>query len=973
MNLRTRLTIACLLLVANGPAFATTYVVDNQNPRAADINAGTQALPFKTVNAAAQKAVAGDEVLVRPGTYREAVTLNNSGAPGKPIIFRSEVPQAAIISGADVVTEWKNEGAGVWSLDAPRLAKLENTDFGNSEWIYINGFPLERADNREQLVPGSFLHDFANKRVWVMPEEGADIKALNVEYANREGLFWAPKSLDDIQINGFTLTKNSSWFRGKSAVGISGSRWIVENNHVLWSAYTGIGMTRTADCVVRNNLIEWSGDAALGGGRNNRMLIDGNKLLHNNWRRINPDFEGGSSKWSSTFNSRIQNNETAYNFGYGLWTDGNNSGNIFAGNLCHDDLYGASLFTEISYGDIFVDNITYNNETGITIGESPNTLVRNNIVFNNNTGIRMRGNYRRFDPDTYEGLLASMKTIPGFTQTDLDQAMARYLILWRAPYYHPSNNSYVEGNLIFDNSTNYFEHRNYAVPSAIDPFINNFSNYNIYYNAKPENNIRHSAGSYADFATWQKVSGRDKDSIFADPRDPQTPIPDWAKAKRAIWDKKYRSPSEMAALNLGTINSPSSAELKARIRSAATVTPLKLSDGQVKAFQFDVGGQPVVAVWTSQLGERRYVRLNTDAAKVTVENGYGGKAERKLDNGIVEVVATYLPTYLHGVGKSVREVPGSTLSARSFNGSGQAVPLKAVFINDAATSRALSASFSANQGYNANPAKVTRNLKAGERVEVPILLVPQGAFVGTARVAMDASLGTDRILRSATFAVGEGAAKLATAKTAPIIDGKLNDWNALGESAMLGSIASETQITGGDKANWGGVADMGAKVYSTWTKDAIYAAVEVTDDVIVPTSPGSNSYENDAVEFFLDGRASDMQWQTQPSEGVYQIAIGPGADGKPVVQVLAKSPLQGLQSAVTRTEKGYIVEMKIPLTAQNFPALDWNAGRAVRVSVLVNDRDSTDANIRNTVLGWNASPKGANYKDTSGWKTLVLQ
>lgn len=73
-------------------ALGATYVVDVQHPQAIDTNAGTQEAPLKTIGAAARRAQAGDTVLVRPGAYRECVVLTNSGAPGRPIVFRSEVP-----------------------------------------------------------------------------------------------------------------------------------------------------------------------------------------------------------------------------------------------------------------------------------------------------------------------------------------------------------------------------------------------------------------------------------------------------------------------------------------------------------------------------------------------------------------------------------------------------------------------------------------------------------------------------------------------------------------------------------------------------------------------------------------------------------------------------------------------------------------------------------------------------------------
>ena len=83
-------------------AGATTYIVDNGSSAAADTNPGTREASLKTVSAAAARAVAGDEVLVRPGIYREAVTLTNSGALGKPIVFRSEEPLMTALSGSSL-------------------------------------------------------------------------------------------------------------------------------------------------------------------------------------------------------------------------------------------------------------------------------------------------------------------------------------------------------------------------------------------------------------------------------------------------------------------------------------------------------------------------------------------------------------------------------------------------------------------------------------------------------------------------------------------------------------------------------------------------------------------------------------------------------------------------------------------------------------------------------------------------------
>jgi parallel beta-helix repeat protein len=821
-----------------------------------------------------------------------------------------------------------------------------------------------------------------------MPDEGQDIKTLDVEYAHRDGLFRPAGAIDDVHILGFKLVYNHSpaGFRGNAPVTIQGSRWLVEDNHIRWSSYNGLSSAYASDGVIRNNRIEWAGNSVITGSRLNRMLIEGNQFLYGNWRRMNPNHEGGTSKWAFTLNSRIRNNETAHTYGYGLWTDIHNFGNVFENNVCHDNLMGAALFTEISSGDVFRDNVVFNNADGITIGESPNTLAIRNVIFNNNVGVRMRGNHRRNNAhvwtaanngpqaDTYERYEANIKAIPGITEMEIEQHMARYLLFWRAPKFHMSNNSYVESNLIFDNGTNYFEHRDYAKPSAIDPFINNFSDYNVWYHSDPAKNFAHAGGTYADFAAWQKASGRDEKSVHADPKDPATSLPDWAEKKRHFWEKKYRSPQEIRDLKLGTIESPMAAELIARVRRSAEVRPLKLADAQVKAFVIDIDGEPTLAVWTSQTADRRYVRVNVDASNVTIENGYGGRRDAATANGVVEVVANFVPTYVRGIGKGVVEAPGSTIAARSFNGPGQPVPVTATFVNDSSTAQRLNATFTATEDYRVEPATVNRTLLPGERAEVKLSALPGKPFVGAARVAVDATLGGERVLRSATFAVGEGGGKLLLADKPLTVDGDLGDWQPLGEGAQLGTIASADQLTRGDAKTWAGRDDASAKLHAVWTKDAIYMAAEVTDESVIGTAAGTPPYQNDAVEFFLDGRASDMQWQVPHTEGVYQIAVGSAADGdKPAVEVRTPAgSLTGLESAIRRTAAGYAIEIKIPLTPGNFPARDWNAGRTVKVSALLNDRDVPTGETEN-VLGWSFSPRGGIFNDTSGWKTLVLE
>lgn len=79
-----------LVALATGSARAATYYVRTDG---SDLNAGvanTAADALRTVQAAADRTVAGDVVLVQAGDYAESVTLRRAGAPGVPITFRAE-------------------------------------------------------------------------------------------------------------------------------------------------------------------------------------------------------------------------------------------------------------------------------------------------------------------------------------------------------------------------------------------------------------------------------------------------------------------------------------------------------------------------------------------------------------------------------------------------------------------------------------------------------------------------------------------------------------------------------------------------------------------------------------------------------------------------------------------------------------------------------------------------------------------
>ena len=91
------------------------------NAAAADGGDGSAERPFAKISQAAARTKPGDRVRVAPGVYREWVRPETPGREDARIVFESQVPLGAVITGAEPVKNWeKTEDApGVWRARVP--------------------------------------------------------------------------------------------------------------------------------------------------------------------------------------------------------------------------------------------------------------------------------------------------------------------------------------------------------------------------------------------------------------------------------------------------------------------------------------------------------------------------------------------------------------------------------------------------------------------------------------------------------------------------------------------------------------------------------------------------------------------------------------------------------------------------------------------------------------------------------------
>jgi PA14 domain/Right handed beta helix region len=100
-----------------------------------DSNPGTLEKPFKTVQKCADVALPGFTCAIRAGTYRETVRPANSGSSDKRIVFTSFPGETALISGAELVTDWTVFQGGIQQASLPA-----NSDLGvGKNQVFVDG------------------------------------------------------------------------------------------------------------------------------------------------------------------------------------------------------------------------------------------------------------------------------------------------------------------------------------------------------------------------------------------------------------------------------------------------------------------------------------------------------------------------------------------------------------------------------------------------------------------------------------------------------------------------------------------------------------------------------------------------------------------------------------------------------------------------------------------------------------------
>ena len=332
---------------------------------------------YATIQGAVSAAQPGDTILVRPGVYRESVTVRTSditlwGLPG------------AVISGANRVDAWsKDAGGNAWTapLAAPPSSGGQCRDGVNCSSaiaLYLDGLPLRRVTPNAALGPKDFSYTGGRVRVVINPgghtfEAPARAYWLHGEKAN------------NVTVRGLAFSVALPPTQRGGLENGGGNAWRITGNDLAYSHAAGAYLDGE-NVVFAGNRVHENGQEGLASGFSRGLRVQGNVLACNNTAGFDPFWEAGGAKFSRAHGLVVSDNSVYGNDGPGLWCDIDCDGIEFSHNRSYSNSR-QGLHVEISRNAVINGNTVWSNGRG-----DPYPGAGAGILLQNTSGSRVTGN-----------------------------------------------------------------------------------------------------------------------------------------------------------------------------------------------------------------------------------------------------------------------------------------------------------------------------------------------------------------------------------------------------------------------------------------------------------------------------------------------------------------------------------------------------------------------------------------------------
>ncbi len=374
MRVKKIVTILLLLLVKFNIQANVYYVATNGN----DINSGTETLPWKTIQKAANTLIAGDTALIKSGTYNERVIIQNSGSPNNFIVFSNYQNDNVIVDGNGI--SWGSTWNGLFDISGKNYIQVEGLTVMNADY---GGIWVENSD--QIVIRNNYTYNSFSSGIGVWYSSNITIENNEVELACNDG---EQECITIANSNNCEISKNNVHDNGLGTEGGEGID-IKEGSHDVnvfqnevhhlnnrLGIYADAWDLHTYNINFFQNRVHHCSEAGIAVASENGGLIENviiyNNIVYNNkydgielgaWSDIG--FTGVKPIKDVTIINNTCYNNGAYDNGwaYGINIDNPDAQNvIIRNNICSENSAQIAI-QQIGLGGVVDHNLIFGNNT----------------------------------------------------------------------------------------------------------------------------------------------------------------------------------------------------------------------------------------------------------------------------------------------------------------------------------------------------------------------------------------------------------------------------------------------------------------------------------------------------------------------------------------------------------------------------------------------------------------------------------
>jgi parallel beta-helix repeat protein len=368
-----------------------------------------------TLEAAMERVVTGDAIVLRGGIYRTGGLVLNQGITMQP--YGDEHP---VLKGTEVATQWEALPNHVWRTPWKHLFPGEPLPWWrrshegmktplyrfNMDMVFIDGELLTSKGWEGELDPHSYYVDTKNGYVYI----GADPTNRLVEITAEDsalvrtsgpahgkvsdgkgpvirGLTFTQYAYRALEIEGkkhFTSadepTNEPVGLSDPATYGKEVTHTLIENVTITYCSRVA-GYFRGDGLVIRNSLISDTGTEGIYVIGSSDVLIEKNIIRRNNIKQLTGYFPSAVKIFNQTWRVTVRDNlVTDQSYSNGIWFDVGNHDGVMVDNWVQNALNG--LFVEISQGMTIAGNVVENSGKGLAVLNSANVRAYNNTFVN---------------------------------------------------------------------------------------------------------------------------------------------------------------------------------------------------------------------------------------------------------------------------------------------------------------------------------------------------------------------------------------------------------------------------------------------------------------------------------------------------------------------------------------------------------------------------------------------------------------